>query len=60
MILFGEGRRHLDLEIDLIHHAGGRVGMIVLNDTNALGGQVTLLAEAQYINTRAGANGCQE
>ena len=56
MVLCRKGRRHLDLQLDLIHQTCCRVGMVALNDANALGGQVALLAETQYKDSRTGAD----
>ena len=38
MILRREGGRHLNFKIDLVHQAVHRVGIIALNNANAIGG----------------------
>ena len=50
----------MDFEIDLVYHAVELVGVIVLNDLNALGGKSALLAEAEDIDTCTGSDGDEE
>jgi len=60
VILFGERRRYLDLNIDLIHQTRLMVGMMILGNANILCGQVTLLAEFEYVIAHACRDGYQE
>ncbi len=52
VVLLGEGGRHLDLEADLFHHAGHRVGEMALDDADA-----AIIIGGDNGITRAGVHG---
>ena len=52
-IFFGEGRGNEDLKVDLVDHAGDRVGMAALHDVDSVRVESALLAEAKDVDSGA-------